>query len=138
MRGFNSAQQVASVIPMSVRPPAASLAAVAAREAALGALDAEILAEQASALARAGRQLERALADLAAHDGGAASGAGGHKSAPDRPALVAEARRALWYLVVQREACGFRNSAEVLTAYSVPAEISLGVTHQPVVWRRRR
>ena len=123
---------------MPVRPPTTSLAAVAAREAALGALDAEIIAEQASALARAGRQLERALADLATFDNGASPVRSGRSPAPDRPALIAEARRALWYLVVQREACGFRNSAEVLTAYSVPPEVSRGVTHQPVVWRRRR
>jgi len=106
-----------------------------AREAALGALESEIVAEQASALARAGRRLESALADLARFDAGASPE---QSPPPDRPALLAAARKALWYLVVQREACGFRNSADVLSAYAVPAEVSRGVTHAPVRWRRRR
>jgi hypothetical protein len=123
---------------MSGRPPTLSLAAAAAREAALGALEAEIVAEQASALARAGRRLEHALADLARFDAGDAAPRSGGDPAPRRPALLAAARKALWYLVVQREACGFRNSAEVLSAYTVPAEVSRVVMHQAVAWRRRR
>jgi len=109
-----------------------------AREASLGALDAEILAEQASSLGRAGRQLEQSLADLRAHDAGTAPKRTGRNQAPSRSELVAAARRALWYLVVQREACGFRNSAEVLTAYRVPDEVSRGVAQPQIIWRRRR
>jgi hypothetical protein len=122
---------------VSLRPPSSPSSALA-REAALGALESEIVAEQASALARAGRRLEKALAELAGFDAGTPPQRGGRTPPPDRAALLAEARQALWYLVVQREACGFRNSAEVLSAYAVPAEVSRGVTHAPILWRRRR
>jgi Family of unknown function (DUF6665) len=121
---------------MSLRPPSSPSSALA-REA-LGALESEIVAEQASALARAGRRLEKALAELAGFDAGTPPQRNGPNAPRERPALLAEARQALWYLVVQRDACGFRNSAEVLSAYAVPAEVSRGVTHAPIHWRRRR
>ena len=119
---------------MSLRQPA-SRAAIPAREAAFGALESEIVAEQASSLARAGRRLERALAELEGLDAGAARGRTGGNPSPDHSALLAEARKALWYLVVQREACGFRNSAEILSVYSVPEEVGLCVT-RPVIRRQ--
>jgi hypothetical protein len=121
---------------MSLRPPA-SPSSVPAHQAALTALDAEIMAEQASALGRAGRRLENALADLAGFDAGTLPKRRGRKPAPDRPALLAEARRALWYLVVQREACGVRNTAELLAVYAVPAEVSHGITLPRLTPRRR-
>ncbi|MCW5697579.1 MAG: hypothetical protein KIS96_12710 [Bauldia sp.] len=99
------------------------------REAGLAALEAEILAERAASLARAGERLERAVAAL-----GAAAG-----DAPERAALRDAAREALWALIVQREACGFRDSDGVIAAYGVPAEVSALVLPPPLRrWRPRR
>ncbi len=122
---------------MSLRPPA-SASSIPARQAALGAIDSEIVAEQASSLGRAGRRLEAALADLSAFDAGTLRRRRGQSQA-DRPSLLAEARQALWYLVVQREACGMRNNAELLSVYSVPAEVSRGIALAPMTpYRPRR
>jgi hypothetical protein len=89
----------------------------------------EILQEQASSLGRLGRGLEAALADLrafdAAHPGvqGTSESAfpSGHRTA--RQALVSAAGNALWMFVVQREACGLRDSRSVMRDYKVPAEV---------------
>jgi hypothetical protein len=89
----------------------------------------EILQEQASSLGRLGRGLEAALADLrafdAAHPGvqGTSEWAfpSGHRAA--RQALVSAAGNALWMFVVQREACGLRDSRSVMRDYKVPAEV---------------
>lgn len=121
---------------MSLRPPASS-SSIPARQAALGAIDAEILAEQASALGRAGRRLEAALAELSAFDAGTLPRRR-RGPQPDRPSLLAEARQALWYLVVQREACGVRNYSELLSVYAVPAEVSRGITLAPMMPLRRK
>lgn len=105
------------------------------------ALEAEILEERATALGNSGRRLATTLARLAAFDRGEALppvvGQSG-KPPPDRATLLAEAREALWYLVVQREACGLWSSEEVLAAYAVPREVSATVSTTPMVWRRRR
>lgn len=119
------------------RPPTNYTATMQVRETMLGAVDAEILQEQASSLGCAGRALEQAIADLAAFDVGQQPKRTGRNPAPDRKQLIAAARQALWNLVVQREACGFRNSADVLAAYGVPAEVGNGVTTPQIVWRRR-
>jgi len=81
------------------------------------ALDYEIIQEQASALGRLGRALEAALAALSAHETG-----GGSRDAV-RARLVREASEALWYFVVQREACGLRDQRAILREYRVPAEV---------------
>jgi len=41
-----------------------------------------------------------------------------------RASLVAEASRALWLFVVQREACGLRDLRYVLRDYRVPHEVA--------------
>jgi hypothetical protein len=41
-----------------------------------------------------------------------------------RASLVAEASRALWHFVVQREACGLRDLRYVLRDYRVPREVA--------------
>lgn len=112
--------------------PSKSLATIAAREAALGAVDAEIIEEQASSLGRAGRRLEKAIAELKAADGASAV------SEANRAALLAEAREALWFLVVQREAMGIRGASEVLAVYEVPAEVSRGISLPGLNRRWRR
>jgi hypothetical protein len=40
-----------------------------------------------------------------------------------RAALVASAAQALWQFVVQREACGLRDSGTMMRMYGVPAEV---------------
>jgi hypothetical protein len=89
----------------------------------------EILQEQASALGRLGRSLEAALAKLQAFDAAhprenAATGpAAPPQEREARQALVSEAGEALWMFVVQREACGLRDSRNVMRDYKVPSEV---------------
>jgi hypothetical protein len=84
----------------------------------LDVLEYEIVQEQAAALGRMGRALEAALAKLrefdAAHPGAPASA---------RRTLVMEAGYALWMFVMQREACGLRDSRTVMRNYNVPGEV---------------
>jgi hypothetical protein len=84
------------------------------------ALDYEIAQEKASALGRLGRALEAALAALAAFD---MTQGEGNADCDARSALVARASSALWYFVVQREACGMRDYAQVVRNYRVPPEV---------------
>jgi hypothetical protein len=84
-----------------------------------GVLDYELAQETASALGRQGRALEAALKALAAFDT--------NSDAPHDPklraALVASAAQALWQFVVQREACGLRDSGAMMRMYGVPPEV---------------
>jgi hypothetical protein len=90
------------------------------------ALDYEIAHEKASALGRLGRRLEAALAALAAFDAQ-------EDEAPvlaamrrkRRQELVASASEVLWSFIVQREACGLRDSARAMRDYGVPPEVRL-------------
>jgi hypothetical protein len=81
------------------------------------ALDYELAREKASALGRMGRRLEAALAALAAFDARA------DEDPLRRDALVAEAGAALWNFIVQREACGLRDSTRAMRDYGVPGEV---------------
>jgi hypothetical protein len=88
----------------------------------VGVLDYEIAQEQAAALGRMGRALEAALARLREFDAVPRADA----TTPARQArrrLVAEAGHALWMFVVQREACGLRDSRAVMRDYHVPREV---------------
>jgi hypothetical protein len=87
------------------------------------ALDYEIAREKASALGRIGRRLEAALAALAAFDAGADADPTLRRGRRD--ALVAEAGHVLWCFIVQREACGLRDSARAMRDYGVPGEVRL-------------
>jgi hypothetical protein len=80
-------------------------------------LEYEIAQEKASALGRLGRRLEAALAALSACPRTAAS------DRKIRDSLVAQAGYALWLFVVQREACGLNDSAQVMRDYAVPSEV---------------
>jgi hypothetical protein len=107
------------------------------------ALDYEIAREKASALGRLGRRLEAALAAIVAFDAAAevdpAPAAPRHQG---RAALVAEAGHVLWSFIVQREACGLRDSARVMRDYGVPEEVRvrMGILPQaaPPTKRSRR
>lgn len=121
---------------MTVRPPKHTGNASAAF---VNAIEADVVAEQAASLGRAARRLERALAMLGAFDAGSPLPPPemGRPRLTTRQEMLAEAREALWFLIVQREACGLRNSEDVLAAYRIPAEISLGMIEQRMMWRRR-
>ena len=82
-------------------------------------LDYEIVQEQASALGRLGRALEAALAQLREFDDADPPSC----TSPARSALVDAAGYALWMFVVQREACGLRDSRAVMRDYKVPPEV---------------
>src|SRR5262245_45906495 len=84
------------------------------------ALDYELAQERASALARLGRQLEATLAELRAFD---VARVGDPKEAAQRDAVRAETAHVLWIFVVQREACGLRDSNRVMSDYGVPREV---------------
>ena len=84
-------------------------------------LDYEIVQEQAAALGRMGRALEAALARLAEFDSAHAGAPACVRQA--RHALVMEAGHALWMFVVQREACGLRDSRTIMRDYAVPDEV---------------
>ena len=94
-------------------------------------LDYEVAQEQASALGRMGRALEAALAALrefdAVHPRADAPASPHH----ERRALVAEAGHALWMFVVQREACGLRDSRTVMRDYHVPGEVQQSIGALP-------
>lgn len=93
------------------------------------ALSYEIVQEQAATLGRLGRALEQALAALRDFDGRRdrrADATPAPASPADqriRRALVAQAGHALWLFVVQREACGLRDSRAVMHDYKVPPEV---------------
>jgi hypothetical protein len=109
---------------MTLRPPKGN-----ARQAQVVALDYEIAQEQASALGRLGRALETALSALANYDGDlapvrdASPRSGAENERATRARLVQEASEALWYFIVQREACGLRDPRPVIRDYRVPAEV---------------
>ena len=83
-------------------------------------LEYELVQEQAAALGRMGRALETALAELREFDAGDATA-----DRQARRALVTAAGKALWMFVVQREACGLRDSRTVMRDYGVPGEVLL-------------
>jgi hypothetical protein len=86
-------------------------------------LDYEIVQEQAAALGRIGRALEAALARLREFDAAHPRAGAPESTQRARRTLVKEAGHALWMLVVQREACGLRDSRTVMRDYDVPGEV---------------
>ena len=103
-----------------------------ARPDAQSLLEQEIRQEQAATLGRIAHDLQAALDRLAAFD----------DIHPDRAALTAEARaeraelvghagRMLWYLVIQREACGLHRNDQLFRDYRVPAEVRNRMGAQP-------
>jgi len=101
------------------RPPGPK-AASALRQGAADQIDQEILEEKAASLTRAGRRVEAALAAIRAYDAGERPGA-------DRGALVDEAAREVWALLIQRELCGFRDEKRTIEQYQVPRDVMVRV-----------
>ena len=83
----------------------------------------EILEEQAAALGRTGRALEAAVARLREFDAADPRAGAPEAAQQARRRLVTEAGHALWMLVVQREACGLRDSRTLMRDYNVPGEV---------------
>ena len=83
----------------------------------LASVQAEIAREKAVSLGRVATRLEGAIGALEAFDADPAADPGA------RAGLVAAAAQALWYYVVQREACGMRDVAIVLHEFRVPREV---------------
>jgi hypothetical protein len=99
--------------PLSVVRLPSSVIEVAAENPG-AALEYEIAREKAVSLGRLGRRLEAALAALQALPAGRSAA---------REALLDDAAELLWHFVVQREACGLRDSARVMQDYGVPKEV---------------
>ena len=86
-------------------------------------LNYEIAQEKAVALGRMGRALEGALAKLREFDAAHPLSGAPASARQARRILVTEAGHALWMYVVQREACGLRDSRTVMRDYNVPGEV---------------
>jgi hypothetical protein len=91
--------------------------------APIDALNYEIAQEKAVALGRMGRALEEALAKLREFDAAHPRSGALASTQQARHFLVTEAGRALWMFVVQREACGLRDSRAIMRDYDVPGEV---------------
>ena len=104
----------------------------------MAALDYEIAREKASVLGRLGRRLEAALAALAAFDAQVDDEASASPTIrrERRDALVAVAGEVLWAFIVQREACGLRDSTRAMRDYGVPAEVRLRMGIFPTTKQR--
>jgi len=90
--------------------------ASALRESAAKQVEEEILQEKAASLSRAGHRVEAALDAIRAHDAGEQPDA-------DRSALLDDAARAVWALLIQRELCGFRDEKWTIQHYRIPREV---------------
>jgi hypothetical protein len=109
---------------MSLKPPQIlAPRSVLRPQPLVNPLDSEIFEEKAATLARLTRAFETALAAWRAVEEEA--GAGLPPSERRRRRLLDEAAEALWHFVVQREACGLRNTEAVLREYRVPAALRL-------------
>ena len=100
-----------------MRAPKGPLARISARN--VESVQAEIAQEKAASLARVATRLVDAVTRLEEHDAAPASGP------EERARLVSAAGEALWYFVVQREACGLRGMDGVLRDFRVPCEVHL-------------
>lgn len=83
----------------------------------------EIAEERAAALGRMGRALEQALTRLMEFDAVHPRSDAPASARQARRTLLSETGHALWMLVVQREACGLRDSRTVMRTYNVPGEV---------------
>jgi hypothetical protein len=106
---------------MSIRPPR-HLAAPAGT--AIDVLQYEVIEEKAATLGRLTQAFERAFAALRAFEADPTCRLDQRRAA-ERQALIDQAAEALWHFVVQREACGLRNTDTVLREYGVPAAVRL-------------
>jgi hypothetical protein len=88
-------------------------------------VETELAQERASALGRAGSRVEAAIANLEA----------------GTPGALAEATRATWAYLIQREACGLNDHRRVIAEYRIPRAVMTRLGAAPVVQptlRKRR
>ena len=110
---------------MSLKPPRAFAPRSTDRaQPVVDTLQAEIFEEKAATLARLTRAFEDALARWRSVEAEAEAQRGNTVERHRQHAFDAAAR-ALWHFVVQREACGLRNTEAVLREYQVPAALRL-------------
>jgi len=95
----------------SLRPPR-NLGRRLDFESGEGVLHHELMEEQAQSLGRAGRKVEAALAALRDHPGG-----------DGRAEVLKAAADAVWGFLVQREAMGLRDRAQVIAQFGIPREV---------------
>lgn len=100
-----------------MQTPGGPLARARARN--VESVQAEIAQEKAASLARISTRLQDAIARLEGHDAARAD------DPDERARLVAAAGEALWYYVIQREACGLRGVEGVLRDFRIPREVHL-------------
>lgn len=105
---------------MSTLRPPSLLTATDVGAALYDALGHEIMQEKAAALGRAGETAARAVARLKE----------AAKDAPERPALLKDAAKAVHAWFIQRELCGLRRHADVIRELGIPQEVlvRLGAT----------
>jgi len=89
----------------------------------LDVLDYEIVQEQAAALGRIGASAGSGRRQAAEFDAAHPRASAPASAQQARRTLVMEAGHALWMFVVQREACGLRDSRTVMRDYNVPGEV---------------
>lgn len=108
---------------MSIKPPQILAPGKAIRPlSAVNTLESEIFEEKAAALGRLTRGFETALAAWRGAEADAAEKGAG-ETERRRAEFFDKAAEALWLFVVQREACGLRNTEAVLREYRVPAAL---------------
>ncbi len=111
---------------MSLKPPHILAPRSALRPLpVVNTLEAEIFEEKAAALGRLTRGFEQALAAWRDAETEAAGEDRAGEHARRCTQLFDKAAEALWLFVVQREACGLRNTEAVLREYRVPAAMRL-------------
>lgn len=81
----------------------------------------EIVEEKAGALGRSGRRLEQALEQFRNHEHARTDGRA--RADSQREALLWDLAERVEAFVVQREACGLRDSRHVLRFYGIPREV---------------
>ena len=103
-------------------------------------LNYEIIHEQVTALGRMGRALEMAIAKLRDFDAAHPRTCAAASAKQARRTLVMAASRALWMFVVQREACGLRDSRTLMRDYNVPSEVQqhMGAADNRMTRRKAR
>jgi hypothetical protein len=79
----------------------------------------EVAQEKAEVLGRTGMRLERAVEQLRAHD----RGRSGSRATAQRERLLWDLAERVEAFVVQREACGLRDTRYLLEFYDVPREV---------------
>ena len=86
------------------------------------AIEIQLQAEKASALRRVGGILEQLLAELGSveRSAGGLTGRSRAQAVAEHARLRAEAEKHRWYLIVQREAIGLFNHADVYQHYPLP------------------